>query len=385
MVFDAYDRDAEAEPADKKGWLEDSIRIREKQIRFYLDLYGEPQKPGPVTGALQQRQRLIQGRFGNALRLRSSEDLAEFLAALFEDTFRAKLRDKQTVTEARRVAWNELLALLRTELGALTTPSGFDLTDDPRQNVDYVSRVYPRALNGGELHDCGVYAVRIAFVLLSVVERLRRLSNITLDVRPSFTAPPLHVGLLVESADVGPVVAHNETIYGLVDALPVFRTAWTAAALPDDPDPSETAALENVVPGGRDGGAFHPGRRHADPAPPGSEAGHAAHREGALDRLPGGRGQGLPEALRPRRRGPGSASDQFDLRYLEVLGLENRWRNEHVVGLWNKTCRKAWERHEKALNTDFKKARGPISPTSSPAYRRLRSATSTTFGRRTSS
>ena len=92
--------------------------------------------------------------------------------------------------------------LLQRYLSSFTISTPYDI-DDFGDN--YLGRgILPRALTGQLVHDCGVYALRVAYTLSRVRERLG------LSFRAILL--PHHIGLIT-SSDIGPAfIVHNNQI-----------------------------------------------------------------------------------------------------------------------------------------------------------------------------
>jgi hypothetical protein len=87
--------------------------------------------------------------------------------------------------------------------------------------TNYLSRRFPRAVTGQLLHDCGVYALRVAYVLSLVVD------DLALVIRAIVL--PAHVGLILSFKDdplKSVVVVHNAFLEP-IDAAELAKAATT--------------------------------------------------------------------------------------------------------------------------------------------------------------
>ena len=223
-----------------------ALKRRVQQAVFLLDLYGQPSAPPPKTGANPTlRQKTIQG-IKKPVSIVDHDDFVRFLTAIFLEAF-SQL--KSSPTDAIQAGWEAVIAMIEDRLDRFTTHSGYDLSDT---GPNYLTTKFPRAIAGEELHDCGVYALLIAYWLLNLQQALRA-SRIDLRLTLHYVILPVHVGLIVRFDPVslpadadglpsgGVLVTHNSRLHrfhakGLREAL----TGWTATP-PEDVDPTDKA------------------------------------------------------------------------------------------------------------------------------------------------
>ena len=353
IPFLAYDRDLRHKPADKPGWLSEVIRTRNRQLLFYMNAYGERRDAaGGFTPESRPRRRLITRHFSNHLKLRTDEDLVKFLVALVDETFQATLRDVKgaSAEDAVNKAWDTVISFLADYVKNLTFHTTFNLSE---QEPNYLLRTYPRALSGGALHDCGVYAVRIAFILLSLSEQLERRKDIFLGLNLSFVILPLHVGLIIESDTVGLVVTHNDVFFQVGDALKGFEAAWLDRPLPEDPDPPDSQQLLAKIKEDLAAALFIRDvdmpviRREVLPE------GTAVTAKSVWSSYQRNVADMYSKLFSNRVSVRGTDEYQLDVRYLEALHIENIWENEYVVPFWNFRCKEIWKSHREALQKDL--------------------------------
>ena len=352
--FTPYDREPLDEPPGKSVWLADLFRYRGSQLHFLLDEYGEYYGPNttPRTAAeideerrrkatYADRRKLIDQveRRGASLRLESEDDMVRFGCAFFQTLLGA-----QPSPDGRLTAWNTLLDFLDLHLRTHTIHTEFNLDEEP----SYFDRLFPRAINGGMLHDCGVYAVRLAFVFLSLADCIKSVSADAKPPRVSFIMFPLHVGLIVEIDGFPPFVVHNEILFRLTpEQVSQAREEWDAApeaSDPKDPKLRYQKFLEDL--------AAQMFLRDVDlpllrlpiapvSAPPRKPQIWKAFRRLVVKRI--------DRLFSPRIEDPGRPEFQFDVRFLSILTLEKRWHDATVVPFWNVGCFGLWTQSKDAL------------------------------------
>ena len=208
-------------------------------------------------------------------KLHSDDSWRQFLLAKFHAANRDSGDD-----------WKALVAtvgLLQGYLNAFTTHTPYNL-DEFGDN--YLARTFPRAMTGQLIHDCGVYALRVAYMLSLVREELH------LTFRAAIM--PVHVGLVISfGADVskGALYVNNNSITvmpGTASTVPGEQqtTLSDLAGRSGRPPTRRAAAQERAA--FRRQGAARRGRRgdvHRRSGRPG-RAGRRAHL--AAEHLDGG-------------------------------------------------------------------------------------------------
>jgi hypothetical protein len=359
--FTDYDRESE-EPPGKRVRLENLIRYRAAQLAFFLDEYGEFHEDIVATATkterreqearrkrYAERRKLIDrvAKRADSLLLESEDDLASFGCAFYEALLAAG-RDRslyngawQDPADARQEAWTTLLELLRRYLRTQTHHARFNLHEQPT----YFDRDFPRALNGGALFDCGVYAVRLAFVFLSWAECIGRGLEDPTPPRVSFILFPQHVGLIVELGDFPPFVVHNHILSSLSpEQERAWRNEWDEKSNLDRPDPTDPERrrqkfLEDLAAQLYIRDTDLPLMRHPITRVSSPPRKHEIFR--IYRRISGPR---APRMFARRIENPAHEDFQFDLRFLTVLELERRWYDETVIPFWNQACRDTWRK-----------------------------------------
>jgi hypothetical protein len=362
--FTPYSRDPPEEPAGKRILLSDLVRYRASQLRFVLGEYGEFVAGASPRGtaaakaeaerrrAAAERRKLIDlvEKSARSLRLDSEDELASFACAFFRCHVAGAAKDTPPA-EARQAAWDALLAFLERYLKAYTTHTEFNLDEDP----SYFDRLFPRAINGGQLLDCGVYAVRMAYVLLTLAACVR--SPESRPARVSFVILPLHVGLIVEVGEFPPVVLHNDVLFRPTsEDLQRWREEWDKGHEPDDPsDPAlrDLRFLEDVAAMMFCRDLDLPVARHV--VAPVSTPPKKSEITRAYQRL----------VVKPIVRlfskdveRPARDEYQFDLRFLAMLTEDKRWFDREVVKFWNRDAHDLW----KQVTNDSQKPLGANRP-----------------------
>jgi hypothetical protein len=346
--FTPYDRDDRGEPVGKKVWLVDLLEVRDRQLYVPLDEFGAPYRfvPTPTTQAerdeeqkhlkkLADRRKILERaeKSGAKLALGSEDDLARLACGLYTALTAAS---GPTATDAHKAAWSDVLAFLSRYLSSWSTHAEFNMDEDE----NYFGRLFPRSEAGGVIHDCGVYAVRMAYVFLSLAECAKP-PNATGNSRVSFLLLPLHVGLLVEIAGFEAIVLHNHVITRIASTvLDAAEKEWKKNAEKDDPSDAEGVRqrlLEDIAAQLFLRDVDMPMRREALPpmgSPPSKTKIWQAYQKMVVQKI-----ASLFSAEVSKQGEPGY---QFDTRFLEVLTAEKRWHDRVVVPFWNEAAPAKW-------------------------------------------
>ena len=151
-------------------------RHRHNQIELLERLYGVGKANAENATVLKQL---------GGLRLHNNDDWRRFLIAKFEAA-EQRLGDKGK-------ALSEVINLLKAYLQAFTIHTPYNIEEF---GDNYLTRSFPRALTGQLIHDCGVYALRIAYALSLIKDRLK--------LRFRFIRLPAHVGLVITGKGLPP-------------------------------------------------------------------------------------------------------------------------------------------------------------------------------------
>lgn len=205
----AYDRQEQLF-SEKEMDVERMLEVRERQVAFLERLAGvATDKSGKVTAESRQDAALLAGV--KQFSLHGNDGWRQFLLAKYKAAL-AETKD----------AWKALLAtvgVVKGYLGAFTvhTPYNIDEFGD-----NYLSRTFPRAMTGQLIHDCGVYALRVAYMLSLVRDELG------LTFRAAIM--PVHIGLVISFGDdvsKGALYVNNNEIMAFDgDRLAQFAAQW---------------------------------------------------------------------------------------------------------------------------------------------------------------
>src|SRR5262249_29185960 len=130
--------------------------IRREQITVLERIYGlaKNQTTGKPTTESQENAAAI-GKLGKqGLRLENDDDWRRFLLEKYEAAKVSGAKPEQ--------ALSSVIKLLESFLHAFTTHTPYNIEDF---GDNYLTRQFPRAMTGQLIHDCGVYALRIAYML----------------------------------------------------------------------------------------------------------------------------------------------------------------------------------------------------------------------------
>lgn len=329
-----YDQESgETLAEEKKLDLERIIMIRRRQIALLERLYGEERdKKGAVTAESAENKRIITGPLKGKMGLHSNENWRRFVL----EKFRLRRKEKGPAE-----AFVHVVRLLELYLQAFTTHTPFNIEDF---GDNYLTKTFPRALTGQLIHDCGVYALRIAYILSLVRQEL--------GLKFRFVLLPVHVGLAVTGDKLPTVVAHNDTFWvfqpGEVAAL---RKQWQETNKQGEKRPpvklDENQFLGELAAPLFISSVDMPFLVFDAPEPKGSD------RDVKRKLWQFYTTTATQSLFSARTRDPKSPAYQFHLRYLEVLQKNKEWYNTFLVPAWNVKAHGAWLKHRQALTTAF--------------------------------
>lgn len=352
VIFNSLDRDDTEEP-HVRGEKIGSIQVsRDRQLAYFLFAYGHPWDPAdPPAPAHVFRSALIVRRYGGRLRLVENDELIEFLVGFFTEMLREIIRQSPGTVDMAKAglsAWRETVDAASGYFGQVTAHSRLNLTEDP---PNYLTHTFPRNLTGRLLHDCGVHAVRSAYILLSVLERINgSYAEIAGRIQARWVRLPLHVGMLIQTDHFGVVVQHNE--HSAVtdnDELGVTRAGWiqarpTQEVDPPGPDDATLKFLEDLTANGFSSDLDMP-IASAPILQPGEPVTMKTIWNSYQMKV-------VRSQLFTHLVGASNAPQyQFDVRYLRLSELEREWYNEHVLRFWNAECFVIWQKWSKLLTS----------------------------------
>ena len=187
------------------------VAIRHMQVDALKRIFGlEKDAKGKPTADAKENQAALKALGGDGLQLHSDEDWRKFLRAKF-DLHMASSKSAEESLES-------VIELLKTYLHAFTTHSPFNI-DDFGDNL--LKLQFPRTLTGQLVHDCGVYAMRIAYMLSLLRDHPQ------LKLRFRYIWLPVHIGLIISGDKLPTYFIHNDTFIKFDQAdLAALRAKW---------------------------------------------------------------------------------------------------------------------------------------------------------------
>lgn len=149
--FDYFDPDNQGERREIRGSVRDLFSKPVDQIELLEEVY---------SGHLS-----VVGRGAGRVDVFDDSDLRWFVTKRYE---RRRPPEGQSPLRALR----DVVGFLQRYLDAFTVATHYDAIDptaDPDRN--YLTRAYPRTLTGQRIHDCAVYAMRMAYLLTPIARR----------------------------------------------------------------------------------------------------------------------------------------------------------------------------------------------------------------------
>lgn len=193
------------------------LEARIAQISFLLRLHGFSPDAAAAPTAAEKARRKRFGRLKRPIAIADHDNFVRVLVALFLEAHEPLAAKPGPAIFA---GWYAVLGTIYDYLAAFTSHPIYNLSDD---GPNYLITDFPRTAGGELLHDCGVYAVCIAYWLLNMEAALLQNSKIDLGLTVEYVALPIHVGLLVALAP--PVIPKT------ADGLPVGVAVWQNALL----------------------------------------------------------------------------------------------------------------------------------------------------------
>jgi hypothetical protein len=337
------------------------LGIRIRQVATLARIYGatemlradkpeEKEKSADSARNAQTMKKLTDA--GGKLRLDSDSDWRTFLLQKYKDMIGPDGKEKGKALSA-------VISLLFDYLDAFTVHARFTNIYDQGDFKDaYFDKPFPRSLAGQLVHDCGIYAMRVAYILSLVRQEL--------DLRFRFIRLPAHVGLIITGDGFPTFFAHNDHFkeYSREELNQLYE-GWNKLNA-DDPaskDSSKDAALDPAL----------------DPTADDQFLGELAtvrFIEGPLDapfalsdvpkagKTAGATQQALWDEYQKIAKkdvfGPAATDKKspgylFHNRYLAITESYRQWSNEAVLPFWNQKAPKAWKTLETALKASGRK------------------------------
>jgi hypothetical protein len=312
--------------------------IRHEQILFLEHLYGLEKDKSGLTAETQENQDAIAKLGKTGLRLENDDDWRHFLLKKFE------LRKPK---EGSEKALTAVIKLLERFLRVFTTHTPYNI-DDFGDNL--LTKTFPRTLTGQLIHDCGVYALRIAYML----SLLRDHKDLQLRFR--YILLPVHIALIITGKNLPAYIAQNDriSVYSPQTVDELYKKWKKTTEQGEDrtgPEQDDEAqfvaelAAQEFIPE-----ADMPFKLFDIPSTKNKSGTQIKnqlwnfYKEISATQLFG------KVTLDSK-----SSLYQFHLQYLKVLDLIKTHHNTALLPFWNTIAHKAWKDHEPDLSKAFAK------------------------------
>ncbi|WP_347351799.1 DUF4157 domain-containing protein [Intrasporangium sp.] len=364
ITLESYDELDTTSGPSKQLDAERIIAIRTSQLAALRRIYGLQTEQGRPTAEAKENQAAAATLGAGGLHLHSDEDWRRFLRAKFE----AHLVTSRNADESLAA----VIELLGAYLHSFTTHSPMNIEDF---GDDLLRVQFPRALTGQLVHDCGVYALRITYMLSLLRD------HPALKLRFRWVQLPVHIGLIVTGApDISMWIVHNDQFSrGDPQFVAETRRKWEALdrqgkqkppPRPGDKPKKPTKAEDDQFVGELAANEFVEGtdmpfvitdvpRLGGTNAKLDKDRLWAFYRSLMTVRLFG-----------KTTDDPSSDAYQFHLKYLEVLDKTREHYNTWLVPYWNVLGFTAWSRSRQRLeraDTALKAAGTPDAHTKATA------------------
>ncbi len=312
---------------------------RRRQIHLIEEIYGlQKDDRGNLTSETKENAAAIATLGTAGLRLHNDDDWRRFVVAKFE---------QHEAVEGREKALVAVMGLLERYLRVFTTHTPYNIEDF---GDNLLTRTFPRDLAGRLIHDCGVYALRMAYILSLMRDHPR------LRLRFRYTVMPVHVGLLITGDGLPTFLVNNDSIvrYPAADVASM-RGEWNQLDEEGEKGAPAKSGTEPRFSGELMADAFMSGvdlpykqvdvvRAQGSPAALKAQLWqqYTLSVAPAADRLFG-----------PSTKDPKSPNYQFYLRYLKLLGLIKEHYNTSLLPFWNVKAAGLWNTHKPAITSAF--------------------------------
>lgn len=355
--------------------LEHFWQVRMDQLDVLGRVYGVLEALGPpekktFAATMEKAEKAldtaetVRRMSGGRMRLDSDDDWRVFLLQRYQDLTNPKAPaapatqsgtpvsqpvTRKSLTPAE--ALHEIIDLLFAYLRAFTVHARFTNIYDAGET--YLNRPFPRALTGQLVHDCGVYAVRVAY-MLSLVRK-------ELGLRFRFVTLPVHVSLVITGDKLPAFIVENDQFTEISAAdLEERRKIWqkykdpTTGAAPAGPADEEQfigelAATEFIR------GPIDMPFKVTDVPPPVSDA--KKEQRQLWDYY---QKVGTQDVFGPSSQKKGDPNYLFHKHYLELTERFRQAYNETFVPFWNKAAPDAWDKFQARLLGDPAKPRKTV-------------------------
>lgn len=278
------------------------------------------------------------------MKLESVDDWRSFTLARYE-----ALRDEGKSEEE---ALFGSIKMLQLYMYAFTASTSYNIKDeaDPGESLQYLEDSFPRGLTGQLMHDCGVYALRIAYILAGLP------ASLGLKIR--FLLLPAHIALVITRNDLPIMITNNKEMQTIsAKEAQEIKDDWSGLDR-DGFKGSNTDSNDQFL--GELGSSLFLG----SVAP--SELGNDDYWNTGVNNpyeledmgaLSGTAEEQKEDLLKQWEKVSGislfnPSKDpvyaQFHLRYLKFIKENIRFYNQNVVPFWNGVCMSFWE-EQKAI------------------------------------
>lgn len=351
-----------------RATLGESYDIRLAQLNVLGRVYGVTELLTPQKDAAegekksqqaQDNAETIRNMAGGRMRLDSDDDWRIFLLAKYGDLTapvsavvhggadESETDSSTPAPTAKKAmapadALHEIIDLLFAYLKAFTVHARFtNIYDTQAEGPNYINRPFPRALTGQAVQDCGVYALRVAY-MLSLVQK-------ELGLKFRFVILPVHVSLVITGDKMPAFIIENDSFNEIsADDLADKRKKWeqftdkTTGKAPgktdDDQFVGELAATDFIQ------GPVDMPFKVQDVVPPVADAKAEQRQLWAQYQS-----VGTFNVFGKSAERKDSPSYLFQLRYLELTEETRQIHNEAVVPFWNVHAPDAWDKFQRSL------------------------------------
>src|SRR5262249_3972557 len=168
---------------------------RRRQILLIEEIYGlQKDDKGNLTSETKENAAAMARLGAEGLRLHNDDDWRKFVVAKFE------LRE---ATEGREKALIAVMDLLEKYMRVFTSHTPYNIEDF---GDNLLTKTFPRDLAGRLIHDCGVYGLRMAYILSLLRDHPK------LHLRFRYVVMPVHVGLLITRDGLPTYLVNNDAI-----------------------------------------------------------------------------------------------------------------------------------------------------------------------------
>lgn len=315
---------------DKSLSFDQLLDVRADQAALLSRLHGvTPSGPngaaGGTAGPQSTSPEAIVAR-ATGLKLHSEADWRQFVGELY-----LKLRQEG---DKPGDALSYVSTLLTSYLSAFAMSSPFNILD---KDPTYLGRPFPRALSGQMIHDCGVFALKVAYIL-SLLTQVPELQ--ALGLRLEYIVLPGHISVALHGEGLPLFVFNNNQVK-------IYPAEQWSALLADDVEAGRKKMSRDEAIGTLAAQSFIPGvempYRHAplEKKLTGDRAMDAKAATQALAR----RGDVFPA--------DDPASQTSMLEYLKLSEEDTRKLQKEVTPMVNKEVEKLWTEVQGDLSARF--------------------------------